>query len=476
MSSVGTGETGESRDPEKEALRSENADLRHQVEDLKRQLAEALRKFEEAVRAKKRQAAPFSKGDPKKDPKPRGRKPGKDYGAKAHRKPPPKVDEVIPVSLPSKCGCGGHVSYEQTVAQFQTEIPKKPIHRRFDIAVGCCDDCGKRVQGRHPLQTSDAIGAAAPQLGANAQAMTALLKDDVGVSYGDVVTIFRDFFGVSLTRGGAAQIVLRVAERAKAAYRGIQIVVRRSRIVYPDETGWKVSGILQWMWVFVTRTATLFKIRPSRGHDVPEKVLGLDWPGTMIHDGWSPYDLFVWALHQQCLGHFRRRSDKLLETATRGAVRFPRAVKDLIRDAFDLRDRRDQGELSPHGLAVAIGRLEARLDRLLDWRISNEPNRKFANHLERHRDELFLFLKRPGIEATSWPVDLAMRGAIANRKVFGGNRDPSGAHAQEVLASIVGTCVQRGVAVFDYLSKVVRATALKRDSLACRLLRLPLQA
>jgi len=470
------GETQEGRDRELDELRGKVPKLEGRIAELERQLQEALRKLDEAIRAKKRQAAPFSKGEPKLDPKPRGRKSGPNYGVKAHRPVPDQLDEVIPVPLPEHCPCGGHTVLDQTVAQFQEEIPQKPIFRRFDIGVGHCADCGRHVQGRHPLQTSDALGAAAAQLGPNAQAMTALLKDKVGVSYGDIRTILQDFFGLSLSRGGAAQIVLRVAERATAAYRGIEIVVRRSRVVYPDETGWKVGGWLQWMWVFVTRTATLFKIKDSRGHDVPEEVLGINWSGDMVHDGWSPYDFFEEADHQQCLGHIQRRCRSILEWATRGAVRFPRAVLALVGDAFGLRNRRDAGDLSSHGVSVATGRLQARLERLLAWHLSNSTNVRLAKHLANHRDEIFVFLKKPWIEATSWPADQAIRPAVANRKVFGGNRDPRGARAQEILSSIAATCVQRGVEVFDYLGRVIRSTPPRRDALACRLLGLPRQA
>jgi hypothetical protein len=55
-------------------------------------------------------------------------------------------------------------------------------------------------------------------------------------------------------------------------------------------------------------------------------------------------------------------------------------------------------------------------------------------------------------------------------KVFGGNRDPAGARAQEILSSIAATCVQRGVAIFNYLSRVVRAIPGPRDAIACHLL------
>jgi len=54
-------------------------------------------------------------------------------------------------------------------------------------------------------------------------------------------------------------------------------------------------------------------------YDVPEEVLGADYDGRMGHDGWSPYDAFERALHQQCLAHLLRRAAGLLERATAGA-------------------------------------------------------------------------------------------------------------------------------------------------------------
>jgi hypothetical protein len=59
----------------------------------------------------------------------------------------------------------------------------------------------------------------------------------------------------------------------------------------------------------------------------------------------------------------------MLETATRGAVRFPRRVQDLLQAALDLRDRHAAGRVSDHGLAVARGRLAK------NWRTpSSRPN------------------------------------------------------------------------------------------------------
>jgi transposase len=63
---------------------------------------------------------------------------------------------------------GRHLEPSETAEQYQAEVPRTVIYRKFTLCIGRCRDCGRRVQGRHPLQTSDALGAAASQLGPDA--------------------------------------------------------------------------------------------------------------------------------------------------------------------------------------------------------------------------------------------------------------------------------------------------------------------
>ena len=71
----------------------------------------------------------------------------------------------------------------RVASQYQEDLPVvRPIVRRFDVEVGCCVACGRRVQGRHPLQTSDALGAANVHLGPGAVTLVVLLHKHVGVS------------------------------------------------------------------------------------------------------------------------------------------------------------------------------------------------------------------------------------------------------------------------------------------------------
>src|SRR3989442_5530264 len=108
-----------------EKLTKENERLQAEIERLRKALEEALRSL-------KRQAAPFSKGKPKSEPKRPGRKGGGDYGTRAFRAIPDQVDEQIEVPLPKACpDCGGRVGHDDTQPQVHEDIVRQTIVERF---------------------------------------------------------------------------------------------------------------------------------------------------------------------------------------------------------------------------------------------------------------------------------------------------------------------------------------------------------
>ena len=179
-------------------LRKENEHLKQETERLRREL-------EAALRASKRQAAPHSRGNPKTYPKRSGRKPGRRYGRQACRRIPGRVDERIAVPLLAHCPhCGGGVESESCETQYQEEIVRRTIVRRFDIAVGRCRECRRRVQGRHPLQTSDAVGVCSVQLGPEALTLAAILNKQMGLSLGHT----RQVVSYGIRAGGQSRRVV----------------------------------------------------------------------------------------------------------------------------------------------------------------------------------------------------------------------------------------------------------------------------
>jgi len=476
---------------ENEQLRRENEQLRRANKRLKQQVERLRRKLEEALRAGKRQAAPFSRGAPKAKPKKPGRKPG--YRPACRRPIPDQVEETLEAPLPPECPhCQGALQEDGVVDQYQTEIPQpRVLCIHFRIHVGHCQRCGRRVQGRHPRQTSDAVGAAASQVGPRAVALATQLNKGLGLSHGKTAAVLEAAFGLQVSRGGLCQAFQRVAQKAEPTYNALvqeistppvvtadepaqapraaaaeievrtrpavtadepaqaprpaaaEIEVRTCPAVTADETGWRVGGQPQWMWVFASAEVTVYSIQPGRGFPQAAAVLGVGFNGRLVHDGWIVYDQFQQALHQTCLAHLLCRCQEMIQIASPSAARFPQKVQRLLQQALALRDRRDAHQISEHGLAVARGRIEAQMECLLEPHYRCPANQRLAKHLDRNFDCLFTFLYYPGLEATNWRAEQALRPAVVNRKVWGGNRTWAGAHTQEVLASVLQTCRQQ---------------------------------
>lgn len=426
-------------------LKSSNERLQRRVAELERRVQELLRALEEAQRAGKRQAAPFSRREPKAHPAKPGRKAGAKYGRRCRRPIPATIDQTLDAELPGCCPhCGGEVEETGIERQYQTEIPPPRVEQiEFRIHVGRCKRCGKPLRGRHPRQTSDAVGGAASQLGARAVALATHLNKGLGLSHGKTAAVLETAFGLRVSRGGLAQAFARAARKAEPTYRELIQQIRGSPSVTPDETGWKVGGRLWWMWAFSSTGITVYSIQPGRGYEQAAAVLGKDFDGFLVRDGWAVYRRFTRAEHQTCVAHLLRRCREMMEVARPGEAKLPRAIKAILQHSLELRDRRDRNQIGERGLAIAQGRLEARLDRTLNRNYRSVANRRLANHLRRERNAIFTFLSCPGLEATNYRAEQAIRPMVVTRKVWGGNRTVQGAHTQSVLVSILQTCRQQ---------------------------------
>ena len=423
------------------------------------ELEARLAKVEALVRSGKRQAAPFSKGVPKPNPKPPGRKSGENYGEHHRRAVPSRIDEVLEAPLPQRCPfCSGEVRETEVVPQYQTEIPRTVIHRQINVHIGHCMCCKERVQGRHALQTSDALGACAIQIGPDAQALAVQLNKDAGLRHGKVAGVFKAAFDLDLARSAACRIMLRAAKRCEPAYQAIVRRVRQSSFIVPDETGWRIGGLLAWLHAAVGDDATAYLIHRRRGYEAAVELIGCDYEGFLIHDGWSPYEQFDLATHQTCLAHLLRRAHEMEDSAVGGAVRFPRAIKAIFQQALAVRDQRDAGELTPLQAREQARLLREQLDRLVIPHKTNADNERFAKFLCRQQESLFTFPEFEGVDATNHRGEQAIRPAVVNRKVWGGNRTQTGAEAQSILMSVIRTAAQRGIETMSFISGTLKAT------------------
>jgi transposase len=363
------------------------------------------------------------------------------------------------VGLPEACpGCGGGIAFDRVAHQYQEDIapPRETRVRRYDIALGHCRCCGRAVRGRHPEQTSDALGACASQVGPRAVALAAQLNKELGLPVAKVARVLFELCGLKVTPGGLYQALHRQARAAAPTYQALIEGVRHSAAVAADETGWRVAGWRQWLWDFVGDGVTVYLIAAGRGYQQAKLVLGEDFAGVLERDGWAPYRRFEHARHQTCLAHLLRRARAMIEDAVAGQAKVPHAVRRILTDALALRAARDDDVIDADAFGLRVEELNSRTDRLLAGNPTHPPNRKLLAHLTNERDHLLTFLTEPGVQATNWRAEQALRPAVLNRKHWGGNKTWQGACTQQVLMSVIRTARQQQLDPVAMLAEIAR--------------------
>lgn len=427
-----------------------------QIDELRSEVERLKAELDQSRRAGKRQAAPFSKGPPRPTPKRPGRKAGH---PPSHRPPPPpeQVDRTVEVALPTNCPeCHAPLDGAPTTVhdQYQIDLPEpKPVTTRFRVPVARCPACFRRIQGRHPEQTSDALGAAAVQYGPRLLGFAADLKHRLGVSYRKCSSVLLTLTGLVVASAALVRSGHRLRRLAQPSYDALVEAARRSEVQHVDETGWKIGGRSAWLWVFADEHATLYRIRPSRGHEVVVDVLGDDYQGVLVSDCFLAYDPLNFT-KSKCTAHLLKRCSEIEQSKSRGAVRFSRRVAALLRRAMALKRRR--GAMSPHGYAVQRGEVQAELDRLLAGTYTDPDNARLAKLLRKHRGSVLGFLDHVAVDATNNLAEREVRPAVIARKLSAGNRTEAGAETHAVLASVLRTCCRQGRGILEALTVLLR--------------------
>jgi transposase len=184
----------------------------------------------------------------------------------------------------------------------------------------------------------------------------------------------------------------------------------------------------------------------------------------------GPYRQFTAAKHQTCHAHLLRRTGELIASSVAGQARVPQAVRRILKDALALRDQRDVIDTEEFGLRVR--NLEQRTDKLLAMRPTHEPNRRLLKHLQNEREHMFTFLTEPGVQATNWRAEQALRPTIVNRKSWGGNRSWHGARTQQITMSVIRTARQQDIDPVELMTNAQH----QREPTASNLIRLPARA
>jgi transposase len=73
----------------------------------------------------------------------------------------------------------------------------------------------------------------------------------------------------------------------------------------------------------VSGQVTVYAILPGRGYEQSVMILGAEYDGFLIHDGWAPYYRLPFAFHQSCLAHLLKRCREMGTDCLTGGGHLP---------------------------------------------------------------------------------------------------------------------------------------------------------
>ena len=421
-------------------LQAENEGLRKKIKDL-----------EEELRASKRQAAPFSKGQRKANPKRPGRKAGQ--GDFRYRPAPAESigGEIVEAAVPAGCpSCGGVLEVEGEEWATTTDLPVQPQPEvtRYRVPVCRCSQCGKRVRCTAPGLAADQFGATAHRVGPGVKAAAHALHYGAGVPVRKLPMVLKELTGITLTQGAMTQDALRRGEaEVGARYRQLCGGMREAPVINTDDTGWRVGGSTAYLMVFVSEQSTVYQIRARHRNEEVREVIPGDYAGVMGTDRGKSYDAgeFDAVAQQKCLGHLQRNLTEVLETKKGHAREFGLGLKDVLRQSIELHHRRSL--LPPGEYQLQVQQIDADLTFHLRHRIlKDEDHQRLLDGIGLHQDRgnLLRFLRFEGLEPTNNRAERALRPAVIARKVSHCSKNQRGAEAFTAFVSVIQTATQAG--------------------------------
>lgn len=391
------------------------------------------------------------------------KKPGRKAGHEPASRPPPrKIDRIVRVPLPQDdsgrevCPCCRErlcklKRHRQVVEDI---IPAHVEVICYRTASGYCRNCRRRVEARVKGQPprSDLPQS---QVGIHALSLAALMRVENRLPFAPLTQLLDDSTGLAVCAGAVARQIQRLSRWLGGEYEHLKTRLRRGKVAYADETGYRTDGRNGWLWTVCDQRHTLYHVDPSRSGKVIRKLLGESYRGTLGCDFYSGYDRMK-CRKQRCNTHLLRElRDTAKENPAFADHPFYRKCKRLVKDLLKLKDRWD--ELSDDAYTAKACRLEDRLEQLAKAFAADPDDdvRRLAARLRRYQKELTAFLWEKQIDGTNNAAERALRPAVVFRKITGGSRSSAGANAWAMLASIARTARQQGRDVLKTLKTLI---------------------
>jgi hypothetical protein len=396
--------------------------------------------------------APFNRY-PKKEPPENPKKRGAPIGHPGwFRGNPEQIDKTVDVYLDVCPFCGSEdiSPCNHTTEHIQEDLEDGKLTATcFVHCYYWCPGCKRVVHGWGENEIPNAF------IGPDVRAKTSFMRHEVKSSYNGTRLALQCFGNLKLTPGALVGFDNHITRKAMPLYAAFKQSLPGYSYMHADETGWNQD----WLWIFTNRQIVFFHIDESRGSKVVIDHLGEFYNGILITDFWNAYRNLIRAFaKQKCLRHILGDIKKLLDKELPNhpdAEAFLEDVKELFKDAIFLYNQ--HAVLTPDEYRSAKKEIFKRFKKL---RAHTELEHHEADNIRKRlitfKDELFVFLKYPGIiEPTNNFAERGIRPGVLFRKITFGNRTAQGKINVALAMTIIRTALLRTLDPVEILRSII---------------------
>lgn len=397
---------------------------------------------------------------------PSGRQPGAQPGhtpCPRVRLPAERVQHVVH-HRPATCrGCGHNLPAEP--GPHDPEPTWHPVAELPEITAvvtehqghtRTCPDCGVQTHAAIPADVR------AHTLGPHLTAVMAYLSGARHDSKRGVEEVVETVFGVPMALGTVAAVEQEARAALASAHAEVAAHVRTAPSKHVDETGWKQSGQLCWLWTAVTAGAAYFVIHARRGLAGLTALLGETVTGLLLTDRWGTYHRLGLYQRQLCWAHLKREFQGLVDRGGPG-VALGEELLTFTEDVFHWWYRVRDGTLSRASMRTSIDEQRPWLrDVLARGRVCGcAKAAALCKGLLEWEPALWAFVRVEGVEPTNNAAERALRPAVLWRKRSQGSRSDAGCRFVERMLTAVQTLRVQQRNVLAYLHDAIIAHRAK---------------
>lgn len=246
-----------------------------------------------------------------------------------------------------------------------------------------------------------------------------------------------EIYDCQVSTGFIKTCIEQKADELRSEYCKIKEAILQSPCVGSDETGCKIEGERQWMWIWCTDRFSYIIPSKNRGYKTIQDVLGeVKHNFTLVSDCWASQLKTMCRKFQLCMAHLIRDCNKLIDFYN---SRWAMNLKTLFQEIVDL-----SKEANPPPKKLKA--IEIRLDLLLRA-ILNQRTRQiktFQKRLIKYRESITTCLYDPSVPATNNQSERGIRNLKVKENVSKCFRSMKGAESYAIIRSIFNSAILQG--------------------------------